>query len=91
MQYNRHSMTDTVWQRQTLLSANLSMTDLMLPILALIFVPYIPFVMETSKTKVLQLPAAGVRHGSVKTAKFWQHQTQPNYANWPMNSVEFRL
>ena len=66
-------MTDTVWQRQTLLSANLSMTDLMLPILALIliFVPYIPFVMETSKTKVLQLPAAGVRHGSVKTAKFW--------------------
>jgi len=25
---------------------------------------------ETSKTKVLQLPAAGVRHGSVKTAKF---------------------
>ena len=42
---------------------------------------------KTSKTKVLQLPAAGVWHGSVKTAKFWQqyeYQTQPKYANWPV-------
>ena len=41
----------------------------------------------TSKTKVLQLPAAEVWHGSVKTAKFWQqyeYQTQLKYANWPV-------
>ena len=45
----------------------------------------------TSKTKVLQLPAAGVRHGSVKTkvlfcqilTKQYEYQTQPKYAHWP--------
>ena len=35
-----------------------------------LFVSLTNLYLKTSQTKVLQLPAAGVRHGSVKTAKF---------------------
>ena len=54
------------------------------------------FFNETSKTKVLQLPAAGVWHGSVKQPNFDNSMnTRPNQnmgtGQWPENIWYFKI